>query len=176
MKIWLYFQRYQISEDLTYTEDENKHLYAFTMSKDFKKRFECTRYMGAFNRVVMDTKDIPDFETFVHDNRDLKMIELPVQINANDMTTIIGTYKEDSLISDLAEVYSSFMDDLQCKFHELSENGCLTKEAIADVQMLLDYLDNDNTSVDFDIWHMYYKVFIRSFVSPKLWEQLDDEE
>lgn len=174
MKIWLYFQRYEISENLISSSDEVKDLYAFTMTKEFKQRFESTRYIDAFKRVVMDTTEIPNFEEFLRANHMSQLVELPVQISANDTTTIIGTYKEDSLISALVESYSTYIEDLQCQFFDLAENDCLTQQAIDDLMMLLNYSNEDFAS-DLNVWHIYYTEFIRSFVSPKIWEQLVED-
>lgn len=175
MKLYLYFQLYPISDDLSFNDDELKGLYAWTTDKGIRHTFECTRYMGAFfkkvKRVDMDT---PEFKKFVYCNRDLQLITLPVQTRTNKNATIIGTYKEDNFITELVEISSNFMDELCSYVKALVESGYLTKQGENDLRLLSDFNELTYGS-GMDVLHMFYHAFIRSFVSPKVWKQLDDK-
>ena len=174
MKLYLYFQLYPISDDLSFNDDELKGLYAWTTDKGIKHTFECTRFMGAFfkkvKRVDMDT---PEFKQFAYYNRDLQLITLPVQTRTNKNATIIGTYKEDNCISELVEISSNFMGEICSYVKALVESGYLTKQGEHDLRLLSDFYELAYGS-GMDILHMFYHTFIRSFVSPKVWKQLDD--
>ena len=172
MKIYLYFQRYELCEDLEFRDDELKGLYAWTTDKEIRKKFECTRYMGAFKRKVIHEEDLPDYNLFTFQNRDLQLIELPVQTRKDPSAVIIGTYKEDNLITDLIEVTSNYLDDINSEIMELVNSGYLTPQGENDLKLLLNFKD-DTYGTDVDVFHMFYRTFTRSFVSPKIWQQLE---
>ena len=172
MKIYLYFQRYELCKDLEFRDDELKGLYAWTTDKEIRKKFECTRYMGAFKRKVIHEEDLPDYNLFTFQNRDLQLIELPVQTRKDPHAVIIGTYKEDNLITDLIEVTSNYLDDINSEIMELVNSGYLTPQGENDLKLLLNFKDN-TYGTDVDVFHMFYQTFTRSFVSPKIWQQLE---
>ena len=175
MKLYLYFQLYPISDDLSFNDDELKGLYAWTTDKGIKQTFECTRYMGAFLKKVKRVDiDTPEFKQFAYCNRDLQLITLPVQTRTNKNATIIGTYKEDNFITDLVEISSNFMYEICSYLKVLVKSGYLTKQGEKDLRLLSDYNELAYES-GMDVLHMFYHAFIRSFVSPKVWKQLDDK-
>lgn len=175
MKLYLYFQLYPISDDLSFDDEELKGLYAWTTDKDIKHTFECTRYMGAFLKKVkrIDVEE-SEFKKFAYYNRDLQLITLPVQTRTNKNATIIGTYKEDSFITELIEINSNFMDEICSSIKALIESGYLTTQGEKDLRLLSDFNELEYGS-GMDVLHMFYHTFIRSFVSPKVWKQLDDK-
>ena len=172
MKIYLYFQKYTICEDLVFQDDELKGLYAWTTDKETSRKFECTRYMGAFKRKVIHEEDLPDYKLFAFQNRDLQLIELPVQTRKDPHAVIIGTYKEDNLITDLIEVTSNYLGDINSEIMELVNSGYLTPQGENDLKILINFKDN-TYGTDVDVFHLFYQTFTRSFVSPKIWQQLE---
>ena len=172
MKIYLYFQRYPICEDLAFNEDELKGLYAWTTDKETKRKFESTRYMCAFVRKVKHEEEFPDYKQFAYQNRDLQLIVLPVQTRKDPQAVIVGTYKEDNLITDIVEGTSNYLDDINSQIMDLVNSGLLTFQAENDLKILINFKDTTYGS-DLDIFHIFYQTFVRSFVSPKIWQQLD---
>ena len=172
MKIYLYFQKYTICEDLVFQDDELKGLYAWTTDKETSKKFECTRYMGAFKRKVIHEEEFLDYKLFAFQNRDLQLIELPVQTRKDPNAAIVGTYKEDNLITDMIEVSSNFLEEINSEVLELVDSGYLTPQGENDLKILINFKDN-TYGTDVDVFHMFYQTFTRSFVSPKIWQQLE---
>lgn len=172
MKIYLYFQRYPICEDLEFRYDELEGLYAWTTDKEIRKKFECTRYMGAFKRKVIHEEDLQDYKAFTYNNRDLQLIELPVQTRKDPNAVIVGTYKEDNFITDMIEVSSNFLEDINASVLELVNSGYLTPQGENDLKLLINFKDN-TYGTDIDVFHIFYQTFRRSFVSPKIWQQLE---
>lgn len=174
MKLYLYFQMYPISDDLSFDDKEIKGLYAWTIEKNLKRQFECTRYMGAFRKKIEHVDiDSPEYKMFAYVNRDTQLIEVPVQSRANKDAIIVGTYKEDSFITELVEINSNFMDEICSSVKALIDSGYLTKQGEKDLRLLSDFNEMEYGS-GLDVLHMFYHAFIRSFVSPKVWQQLDD--
>ena len=172
MKIYLYFQKYTICEDLEFQDDELKGLYAWTTDKETSKKFECTRYMGAFKRKVIHEEEFLDYKLFAFQNRDLQLIELPVQTRKDPNAVIVGTYKEDNLITDMIEVSSNFLEEINSEVLELVDSGYLTPQGENDLKILINFKDN-TYGTDVDVFHLFYQTFTRSFVSPKIWQQLE---
>ena len=172
MKIYLYFQKYTICEDLVFQDDELKGLYAWTTDKETSKKFECTRYMGAFKRKVIHEEEFLDYKLFAFQNRDLQLIELPVQTRKDPNAVIVGTYKEDNLITDMIEVSSNFLEEINSEVLELVDSGYLTPQGENDLKILINFKDN-TYGTDVDVFHLFYQTFTRSFVSPKMWQQLE---
>ena len=139
MKIYLYFQKYTICEDLVFQDDELKGLYAWTTDKETSRKFECTRYMGAFKRKVIHEEEFLDYKLFAFQNRDLQLIELPVQTRKDPNAVIVGTYKEDNLITDMIEVSSNFLEEINSEVLELVDSGYLTPQGETDLKILLLY-------------------------------------
>lgn len=172
MKIYLYFQKYTICEDLEFQDDELKGLYAWTTDKETSKKFECTRYMGAFKRKVIHEEEFLDYKLFAFQNRDLQLIELPVQTRKDPNAVIVGTYKEDNLITDMIEASSNFLEEINSEVLELVDSGYLTPQGENDLKILINFKDN-TYGTDVDVFHLFYQTFTRSFVSPKIWQQLE---
>ena len=172
MKIYLYFQKYTICEELVFQDDELKGLYAWTTDKETSRKFECTRYMGAFKRKVIHEEEFLDYKLFAFQNRDLQLIELPVQTRKDPNAVIVGTYKEDNLITDMIEASSNFLAGINSGVLELVDSGYLTPQGENDLKILLNFKDN-TYGTDVDVFHLFYQTFTRSFVSPKIWQQLE---
>ena len=55
---------------------------------------------------------------------------------------------------------------------DLVNSGYLTPQEENDLKLLLNFKDN-TYGTDVDVFHMFYQTFTRSFVSPKIWQQLE---
>lgn len=172
MKVYLYYQLYEICEDLIYHDEEDKNLYAFTTNKKLAKQFEKMRCMKAFFKKVIPTDEFRDFGAWMNKNRDLQLIEIPVQTRGNEKAIIVGTYKEDSLMSTLLDINSNFLDDISLQFMTMVDNHVLTKQAMNDIMALSEYT-GDIFNSDYDVLHIFYQTFLRSFVDRKTWEEIE---
>ena len=174
-KVYLYYSLYDVTGESGSAFLEEPALYAFTQNKDFAKKFEVTRYMPAFVKVVKKKKDFPNYNDFLSTNRDAQMIEFPIPCTEEDKTTIIGTYQEDRMLGEHCELLQYDIDDFVASLRSLREEKFITKQAYEDLCILLNY-ETVNGAADFDIFHMFYSLFRRTLLPPKIWMVLDEKE
>lgn len=163
-KIYCY---YAILENEYVTTDYG--LYAFTENKELAKRFESERNMELFRKRIQRTDDFSDEETyrsFLVNERNRMMIEIPLTDKDGNDVSLVGTYKEDLILSEEFDMLINDIDDVLSNVATMEEHGEIQEGFTDLIGTFLSYYKSYSVmDATVDTFHLFVQTFWSTFYS-----------
>lgn len=152
-KVWLFYLK------------STKELYAYTSNKEYKKMFLSQRCVDCFH-VKKQIMDDIEFSCFMNKNKELMLVDIPLNTHERKDVSIIGTYQENESLIYESEVLENYMESMYIKY-VLHSN--LKKEYKESIKYLTTTFDDYETTdrIDrisrVDLFHLFVNLFKNTF-------------
>lgn len=149
-------------------------LYAYTDNKLFRDKFIEQRDSDSFiyQKCRLSSKDLESFEKF---NKLLKMTEIILE-DGSDTFNIIGTIREEDELSYIcARIHSRITYIQELLLERLNEHyASLISQLMQTTKTVWYGNDKNNIELNFNTYHLFYKMYDFTFNHDKPYHELDD--